>query len=69
VPWSVVAIASVVILPLFPELPQNGYVIGLAGAVVASGWLVTVISYAVHYARLTATAGGLDFPGKGGTVF
>ena len=69
VQWSVVAIVSVVTLTLFPELLQNGYVIGLAGSVVASGWLVTVISYAVHYARLTATAGGLDFPGKSGTVF
>jgi len=69
VQWSVAAIVSVVVLTLFPNLLQNGYVVGLAGAVVASGWLVTVISYAVHYARLTATAGGLDFPGKGGTVF
>jgi uncharacterized membrane protein len=67
--WSVVAIVSVVALTLFPELLNNGYVIGLAGAVVASGWLVTVISYAVHYARLTATFGGLEFSGKKGTVF
>lgn len=69
VQWSLIAIASVVVLTLSPELLDNPYIIGLAALVVASSWLVTVVAYAVHYARLTATAGGLEFPGKDATVF
>jgi uncharacterized membrane protein len=69
VQWSIIAIASVVALTLSPELLDNPWVIGLAALVVASSWLVTVVAYAVHYARVTATAGGLEFPGKDGTVF
>jgi uncharacterized membrane protein len=44
-------------------------VIGLSAAVVTTSWLVTIASYAVHYARVTATVGGLTFPGDSKVVF
>jgi hypothetical protein len=34
-----------------------------------SARLTTMLTYAVHYARVTATAGGLTFPGDNGVVF
>jgi uncharacterized membrane protein len=37
--------------------------------VVTTSWLVTVVSYAVHYARIAATVGGLTFPGDKSVVF
>jgi uncharacterized membrane protein len=69
VQWSGLAIVSVVVLALSPNLLRHPLVIALSGAVVTTSWLVTIISYAVHYARVTATVGGLTFPGDGGVVF
>jgi Protein of unknown function (DUF1345) len=68
VQWSGLAIVSVVALALSPELRQP-LVVSLSAAVVTTSWLVTVVSYAVHYARVTATVGGLTFPGDRGVVF
>jgi hypothetical protein len=69
VQWSGLAIVSVVVLALSPDLLRQPLVIALSVAVVATSWLVTIVSYAVHYARVTATVGGLTFPGESGVVF
>jgi hypothetical protein len=69
VQWSGLAIVSVVVLALSPDLLSQPLVIGLSAAVVATAWLVTIVSYAVHYARVTATVGGLTFPTDQGIVF
>jgi uncharacterized membrane protein len=69
VQWSGLAIVSVVVLALSPDLLRQPLVIALSAAVVTTSWLVTIASYAVHYARVTATVGGLTFPGDGGVVF
>jgi hypothetical protein len=67
--WSGLAIGSVVVLVFSPSLLRQPWVIVLSVAVVTTSWLVTVVSYAVHYARLAGTVGGLTFPGDGGVVF
>jgi len=45
------------------------WVVVLSAAVVTTSWLVTLVSYAVHYARAATTVGGLNFPGDGDVVF
>ena len=67
--WSGLAIGSVVVLVFSPSLLKQPWVVALSAAVVATSWLVTVVSYAVHYGRIAATAGGLTFPGDEGVVF
>src|SRR5277367_3155523 len=67
--WSGLAIGSVAVLVFSPNLLKQPWVVALSAAVVATAWLVTMVSYAVHYARLIATFGGLTFPGDEGVVF
>ena len=69
--WSVIAIAigSVVVLVFSPSLLGQPWVVVLSAAVVTTSWLVTLVSYAVHYARAATTVGGLNFPGDGDVVF
>jgi hypothetical protein len=67
--WSGLAIGSVAVLVFSPHLLREPWVVALSALVVATSWLVTVASYAVHYARLIATVGGLTFPGDKGVVF
>jgi len=69
VQWSVVAIVSVVALALSPDLLKQPLLLALSVAVVVTSWLTTMLSYAVHYARVAATVGGLTFPGDNGVVF
>lgn len=69
VQWSGLAIVSVVVLALSPDLLRHPLLVALSAAVVTTSWLVTIVSYAVHYARVTATVGGLTFPGDRGVVF
>jgi hypothetical protein len=69
VQWSALAIGSVAILVFSPNLLRQPWVVALSAAVVTTAWLVTVVSYAVHYARVAATVGGLTFPGDEGVVF
>jgi hypothetical protein len=61
--WSGLAIGSVAVLVFSPSLLRQAWVVALCAVVVTTSWLVTVVSYAVHYARITATVGGLTFPG------
>jgi hypothetical protein len=67
--WSGLAIGSVVVLVFSPSLLKQPWVIALSAAVVTTSWLVTVVSYAVHYARVSSTVGGLTFPGDESVVF
>jgi hypothetical protein len=67
--WSGLAIGSVLVLAFSPHLLRQLWVIALSATVVTTAWLVTVVSYAVHYARIVATVGGLTFPGEEGVVF
>ncbi len=67
--WSGLAIGSVAVIVFSPGLLKQPWVIALSAAVVSTAWLVTLVSYAVHYARLDATVGGLTFPGDEGIVF
>jgi len=60
--WSVLAIGSVVVLVFSPSLLRQPWVVILGAVVVASSWLVTLISYAVRYARRAVTVGGLFVP-------
>jgi len=67
--WSALAIGSVAVLVFSPTLLRQPWVLALSAAVVTTSWLVTVVSYAVHYARVAATVGGLTFPGNRDVVF
>jgi uncharacterized membrane protein len=69
VQWSGLATVSVVALAFSPDLLKQPVLLALSVAVVATSWLTTMISYAVHYARVAATVGGLTFPGDNGVVF
>ena len=70
VQWSVLAIASVVLVAQSPTLLDDPLANGLSFAVVTSAWLVTVVAYAVHYARHDLGRDGLLFPGKDeGAIF
>lgn len=62
VQWSVVAIVSVVALALFPDLLKQPLLLALGVVVVVTSWLTTMLSYAVHYARVAATVGGSRSP-------
>ena len=69
VQWSIFAIASIVALALAPDLLKQPLLLALSVVVVTTSWLTTMLTYAVHYARVTATVGGLTFPGEDGVVF
>jgi hypothetical protein len=69
VQWSGIAIVSVVALAFSPDLLKQPVLLALSVAVVTTAWLTTMLSYAVHYARITATVGGLTFPGNDAVVF
>jgi uncharacterized membrane protein len=68
VQWSGLAIVSVIVVAFSRNL-QHPLVVALSAAVVTTSWLVTIVSYAVHYARVTATVGGLTFSTDEGVVF
>ncbi len=61
--WGILALAAVALVSLSPDLLDSPLANGLSLGVVISSWLVTVEAYAVHYARLNSTNGGLQFPG------
>lgn len=69
--WSILAAAAVALVLIAPGLLDSPLANGLSFGVVVSAWLVTVYAYAVHYARLDASAESLEFPGKpdAGPVF
>lgn len=69
VQWSIIAIAAVLAFTVWPSLLREPLTVWLSVAVVAASWAVTVVAYAVHYARFDAAAGGFDFPGKDERIF
>ena len=69
VQWSVIAIAAVILFTVWPELLDEDITVGLSVLVVATSWAVTVVAYAVHYARLDFLTGGLQYPDTAGRLF
>lgn len=63
VQWSVIAIAAVLAFTLWPGLLHEPTTVLFSILVVAASWTVTVIAYAVHYARYDAATQALAFPG------
>lgn len=61
------ALAAVIAVAALPELRTNAVTLCLAVAVVGTTWFLLVVVYALHYARESVHAGGLDFPSRGGT--
>lgn len=66
--WSaqvgVVALAAVLIVVVVPGLRSNPVFLGMAMLLVVASWLNTVVSYALHYARLDLARPAIDFPGE-----
>lgn len=63
VQWSVIAIAAVLAFTLWPGLLREPATVFFSVLVVAASWSVTVVAYAVHYARYDASTQTLGFPG------
>jgi uncharacterized membrane protein len=64
VQWSIIAIASVLVFTVWPGLLRETTTVWFSILVVAASWGVTVVAYAVHYARFDVAAGGFEYPGK-----
>lgn len=60
--FALVAVVALVTRPALRELPLS-YVVALV--LVAMAWISVAITFAVHYARVDSTRGGLAFPGDG----
>ena len=69
VQWSVVAVATVLVFTIWPSLLERSTTVWLSVLVVASSWAVTVLAYAVHYARLDSANDDLQFPDDHPRVF
>ncbi|MFS0892725.1 DUF1345 domain-containing protein [Microbacterium sp. 179-I 3D3 NHS] len=64
VQWSIIAVGAVLTFTLWPGLLTQPITVLFSVAVVAASWSVTVVAYAVHYARYDIASGGLQYPGK-----
>ncbi|WP_127794292.1 DUF1345 domain-containing protein [Agromyces sp. LHK192] len=64
VQWSVIAVGAVLVFTLWPGLLSETTTVFFSVLVVAASWAVTVVAYAVHYARYDEAYGGFDFPTK-----
>lgn len=64
VSFCATAIGAVVIAASLPELRNSPVVLVLAVLVVASSWLLIVITYALQYARDNTESGGIAFAGE-----
>ncbi|MEZ3159070.1 DUF1345 domain-containing protein [Microbacterium sp. BWT-B31] len=69
VQWSVIAIAAVLVFTIWPGLLDRPVTVWLSILVVAASWGVTIVAYAVHYARLDAAAHCLQYPDGNPRVF
>lgn len=63
--FSLVALLVVVALVLRPALRELPLSFAVALVMVAASWISVAVTYAVHYARVDLTRGGLSFPGEG----
>lgn len=61
---SVLALAVVLGMVLQPALREIPMALSLALVMVAASWFNVAVTYALHYARVHVTDGGLDFPGE-----
>ncbi|GAB2594768.1 DUF1345 domain-containing protein [Pseudactinotalea suaedae] len=59
--FALVAVVALVMRPALRELPL-AFVIALV--MVGTAWFSVAVTYAVHYARVDLTRGGLEFPGE-----
>ncbi|MEY2847751.1 MAG: hypothetical protein RI885_416 [Actinomycetota bacterium] len=59
---SVVSVAAVLLLSIVPRYRQDPVVVAMGIAVVVSSMAMTISAYAVRYARMSATVGGIRFP-------
>lgn len=64
VQWSIIAVGAVLAFTLWPGLLTQPTTVLFSVIVVGASWAVTVVAYAVHYARYDTATGGLDYPGK-----
>ena len=62
VQWSIIAIAAVLVFTLWPGLTTDVVTVVLSCLVVAASWAVTLVAYALHYARVDAAEGVFQFP-------
>lgn len=60
---ALLALCVSVVLGITPSLRQIPGILPSGIAVVATSWVSVVIEYALHYARIDQTRGGLEFPG------
>ncbi len=59
---SVVSVAAVLLLSIVPRFREQPLIVGTGIAVVVSSMAMTIAAYAVRYARMNATGGGISFP-------
>ena len=64
--WAVLAVLAVTLTLILPGLLDSVLANALSFAVVIASWLVTVTSYAMHYARLNTQEESIELPGKKG---
>ena len=70
VQWSILATAAVGLVLVLPGLLDSPLANALSVFVVLGAWLVTVSTYAVHYARLDTIEKSIELPGDvDGPVF
>lgn len=62
VQWSIIAVAAVLVLTVWPGLETETITVWFSIVLVAASWSVTIVAYAVHYARLDAATKALQFP-------
>lgn len=58
------ALAAVVALVMRPALRELPLAFAIALVMVATAWASVAVTFAVHYARVDLTRGGLEFPGE-----
>lgn len=62
VQWSIIAVAAVLVFTLWPGLQAEPVTVALSILVVTASWAVTLVAYALHYARADAADGDFEFP-------
>ena len=66
---SFIAVAAVLVLSFNPQYRQSAFVVYTGIAVVVGSLGMTIVAYAVRYAREHAAGGGIQFPGTEEPVF
>ena len=66
---SFIAVVAVLVLSFNPQFRQSAFVVYTGIAVVVGSLAMTIVAYAVRYAREYAAGGGIEFPGEDEPVF